>query len=430
MIKVAPVLTERDFYVPRHGAIYRAMRRLYDRSEPTDIATVIPELGTPADVTAAGGRTYLVELIEDVASTANVVQYAEVVADKSRRRQVIAICNEIVSSAYAMELETPELIDRWQQSAFAIRQGGQRGGFKKLSDDNEDWLRRVDRLQKGEEQKQRVKTGFSRLDYMTQGFAPSELVTLAANTGEGKTQFALQIALHVAKTQGWGVAIQSLEMVQGEVNSRIQCAESWVDYADVERPGQLSQSDLNKLIQAEVNTRDYPIWVDDRAIVSPADMISNARQMVATHGIKLLIVDYMQLLSLNTLEQEKEYQALANLSNLMKAMAKELNIVVMAISQITAVKGQKPGLGSFRGSKAIGFAANTALFLHHGKKDGSTVIIAKNRRGPSNRRIPMHFKQGQWHEVRPEVGQKDNSDNSQMDVMKVGHGASMSSNDQ
>jgi len=396
---VAAVLKSDDFYVPKHGTIYAACLNLLSRQEPLDITTVANALLSTGDLGKVGGRVYMVELVEGVASTANAKSYARIVHEKAVARRLIEECNEIVRSAYEQSQPVSELLDHWQQRAFEFSGGKSTTGFSPLSDDNDAWLARVESLQSGAAQKDRIKTGFSELDLRVHGLCPGELVVIAGDTGQGKTQLALQIARDVAYSQGHHVGVLSLEMGKQELNARVQCAEAWIDNDSVETAGKLKADEFDRLVQAAQRTKDNHIWVDDSTLTSTLDLLANARRLKQQHDLRLLIVDYIQLMDSHASEETRE-RVVSGIARWMKVIAKELRIVVVALSQITAPgESKEPGITSLRESRAIGHHSDIVLMIHHDAGGRSWVILRKNRRGPSNKRIEMTFQRGQWAQI-------------------------------
>lgn len=387
-----------DFYAPRHQMIYSAMTALTRKSEPVDITTVTGLLQQRNQIDTVGGRVFLIDLVEFVASTANVSQYATVVRDRARLRGVIAKCNDTIASCYSGEADTRKVIDAWQQSAFEAGQDGAGKGFRAMADDNDAWIKRVDDLQSGVEQRRRVNTGFSTIDRLIHGMAPGELIIIAGPTGSGKTEFALQIAEDVAYEQGYAVGIVSLEMTLEEVNARVQCAKARVDSDIIETPHKLVQEQYNGLVEAAHNTREPMIFVDDSPLVTPAELMSNCRTLVANHGAKLIIVDYLQLVDIDSGAETRERE-IAQFVRSLKVMGKLLHVPVIALSQITPERGRDPHMGSFRESKAIGHTANTVFFTH---RDPCKIIIGKSRRGPSDIDVFFEFLIGQWRDTEQE----------------------------
>lgn len=385
--------TARAFYAPIHQIIYEAILNLYGASQPVDITTVVAHLLKIGLLDKVCGRVYLVELVEQVASTGNVGRYAEILKEKFTLRRIIEVSNEFISSCYSNN-GTPvdQTLDRWQQVVFEIGQGLESEGFLPLCDDNDAWLRRVDQFQTGEMQKGRIRTGLSGLDRVIKGFAPGEMIVLAGETGSGKTQLALQIAHNIAFSQEKTAAILSLEMDAEELNARIQCFEALVDYSEnVKEPGGLTDQQYNRLVQAAGRTQVQRIFVESSALVTPPMLLARTRKLKTQRDVRLLIVDYLQLIDSGGNEDTRE-RAVSGIARWMKTIAKELRITVLCLSQIT------PPMG-LRESRAIGHHADKVMFVQHDPIRGSGILVAKQRSGPSGAFVKMSFVNGQWFEI-------------------------------
>jgi replicative DNA helicase len=405
MDRVGSILTdEGGFYSPKHQMIYRAALDLAVESEPVDITTLITRLQDRGDLDKIGGRVYLVELADLVASTANLESYATTVREKAIRRRIISTCNRVVEDCHTdNDASADQILDRMQQSAFEINQLAVDDGFSPLCDDNDAWLKRVDDYQSGLAQKNRIMTGFSGIDSRLHGLAPTELVIIAGDTGQGKTQLALQIVRNVAFDQGKNVAVLSLEMATNELNARIQCAESRVPHDKIETPHSLAPAEMDKLVLAASRTRHPKIWVSSSIMTTPASLLSHVRRLRVQRDIRLLVVDYLQLMDASSGEETRE-RVVSGLARWMKVIAKELGVVVICLSQITAQEGKAPGITSLRESRAIGHHADQVLFVYH-SVEGSQILIRKNRRGPSNKALAMRFEDGQWYEITERQGE-------------------------
>ncbi len=404
--KVLPVLTNPlDFYAPKHRVIYRAMRAVYDRSDPVDDKMVGAELGEEA-LLKLGGRVFLYELTEDVASVANVVQYAEIVADRARRRQVISFCHETITSAYSTELETPDLIDHWQQSAFDIGRNSNNGGFQLISRYNAAFLERVGDYQSGDYWKHCLRTGFSGLDYMILGIPYGAVCTIAARPSYGKSQLALQIGQRVAKA-GTSVALLSLEMPRMSLSERLHCVEAGIDSMRMKREGMLTDDETDRLTRATHRTSRYKMYVDTNPKVTPQRLLANVRALKAKDpSLGLVIVDYLQLMEAAVGNRNREREVAA-ISRSLKTLAMAIEgIVVIQLSQLNREATRTddpPSLSHLRESGSIEQDSDIVLFCHHTfDPNRHFVIIGKNREGEFGGKVEMNFKHGQWHEMKPE----------------------------
>jgi len=390
------------FYAPRHQTIYKAMLSLHQRGEPCDITTVAQELTEGKLLEQAGGRVYLVELAEHVASTVNVTQHAKVVLEKSALRQTIQIIGEINIECYAPGAKADEVLTLLQQKAFDLGRDKLRRGFVPLKDSNSDWLQLVQDYETGEAQKRVVLSGFKGLDDVLFGFEKGTTNIIAGHTSHGKTQLALQICEHVAMNQNRPVGIVSIEMNKIRLNARLQCSIARVDYEQVKR-GKLTSEEHDRIALTCAKTSTLPIFIDDSACITPDQLLNRARIAVAEYGIELLVVDYLQIM--NHTGKETRERVVADLSRRMKRMAGELDIPVIVLSQLKrgdSAENRSPVLSDLRESGAIEQDADTVIFVYHHKdKNGtdlSELILAKNRDGKTQKTIPMTFIKGRWNE--------------------------------
>ena len=412
MDKVISILPDSiAFYAPKHRKVYNAMRRLFDKSEPIDIPMVAGELmGELADI---GGRVYLVELVEPIASTANAPVYAKAVIDKYTRRQVISSCGAIIKSAYETELGTPALIDDWQRAASRIGGIGISGGFERLSATSDDIRQLIDDFQTGNYDNYCVKTGFPNLDRAMLGIPYGELCTIAGRTGSGKTQLALQIAKNRAAT-GRSVAILSLEMAKKSLGLRLLCSEALIDSGRVRRKGMLSDSELKRLNDAQYRLDKMGIYVDPNAATTPQQLIANARRLKKKDpSLDLVIVDYLQLMtgSEKNLTRERE---VGMMSRNMKLLAMSVpNLAVIQLSQLNREADKENANGEFprprlrmlRESGSIEQDSGLVIFIHRTGRGTDTdperhwVIIGKDREGNPGIDVEFAFPYGQWAEI-------------------------------
>jgi replicative DNA helicase len=397
--EVVPILTTPEaFYEPKHQRIYDTMLFLQQRNDPVDITTVITALQNQNILKDVGGRTYLVDLIDNIGTTSQAAHYAKIIKEKETRRRIIGHCHEFIRSCYQEpDITTGAILDQWQQAAFEMGRATEAQDFHLLADDNSDWLARVNALQSGEAQKERINTGFGSIDYWLQGIAPGEVMVLGGETGHGKTQFVLQVAHYVARQQQ-AVALLSLEMSIPELNARVQCHEAGIDHFKVERPQALSDQEFNRIVRAASETERLKIFVNDSILTTPVTLLAQARRLKAKHDIKLLIVDYLQLMDANATDETRE-RVVSGLSRWMKVVAKEIGVAVIVLSQITAQPGVAPGTHSPRESRAISHNADKLCFVWHNKDGVSQFIIAKQRRGPSGKVVEMTFVDGKWATV-------------------------------
>jgi len=402
---IIPYLAENMcFYAPKHRIIYEAMLDLHRKSEPTDLISIISYLQKLGDLIEVGGRVYLAELIESVASTANVLRYAKIVEDRYRLRRLISICTETISSAYAMELSTSKIIDDWQQAAFDIGRNEHSGGFELISKYNVPFLERVGDYQSGEYWKHCLRTGFGGLDRKILGIPYGAVCTIAARPSFGKSQLALQIGQRVAMS-GKSVALLSLEMPKMSLSERLHCVEANVDSMKMKRKGRLSDDEYDKLTRATHRTSQYRLYVDTNPSVTPQRLLANVRALKAKDPLLgLVIVDYLQLMEAAVGNKSREREV-ASISRSLKTLAMAIpEIVVIQLSQLNreATRSDNPPqLSHLRESGSIEQDSDIVIFCHHtfGQPNHHYLIIAKNREGEFGGKIEMNFNYGQWHEI-------------------------------
>lgn len=388
------MLKAEDFYLPAHGIIFSAFQDLFQRSIPIDLISVAEELKGKALLEDAGGAVYLAELARTSISAANAEYYAELVRDKSMGRQLITSCADTIAESYEPGSDIRSILDQTEQNIFAISQRGSGRNYKSSGELTrqlfEDLKARAERrdLVTG------VPTGYSRLDYMTAGLQPSDLIILAARPSMGKTAFALNVAMRAAIRGGVGVVIYSLEMSMQQLIMRLLCSWGKVDVSRMRRSF-LNDEDWQGLYQAADLFTDAPIYIDDTPSLSPLEMRARTRRLKSEKNIGLVVVDYLQLMRSNRRTDSRELE-ISDISRNLKAMAKELNVPVVALSQLNRKveerADKRPILSDLRESGAIEQDADVIMFIYREaayKKaherppvDTAEIIIGKQRNGP------------------------------------------------
>lgn len=328
----AETITAEDFYGEAHRLVFAAMCALSEDTAPIDAVTLAERLGRSDQLERAGGLAYLSELMDGLPRALNVGQYARIVKDKSSLRNLIASANSIITSAISGEDETDEIIDQAERRIFEIAEDKVKRGFLSIRDLAGDTMHELEELHERREFITGVPTGFKRLDTMTAGLQGGDLIILAARPSMGKTALALNIAQHVALRHGGSVGIFSLEMSTQQLIRRLMSAEAQVDNHKL-ATGFLSDKDLNDLLNALEVLATAKIFVDDSANPSLLEMRSKARRLQAEHGLDLLIIDYLQLMSLGKFENRN--LEIGAISRALKGLAKELDVPVMALSQLS-----------------------------------------------------------------------------------------------
>ncbi len=399
IIRVETILRPEDFYQPAHGMIYQAMRDLYNRREPTDILTLSDELGRRNQLDSVGGLSYLSSLIESVPTAVHVEYYSRIVERTSTQRRLIQAGAEVVSVGYREDLEIEDALDQAERSIFGVAQRRLTKEFAKIDEVLEGFF---DRL--GERREQRdalvgVPTGFSDLDKLTGGLQRSDLIILAARPGFGKSALALGFAYTAAVQHDRIVGIFSLEMPAEQLVQRLVAAETGVDSHRL-RMGHIEDNEWERVVRAFGRLSNSPIYVDDSGSLSISDVRTKARRLQAEHGLDLLIVDYLQLMQGK--RSENRVQEIADISRGLKSLARELDVPVVALSQLSRAiesrTGHRPQLSDLRESGSIEQDADIVMFIHREdkfdheseKKNLAEVIVAKHRNGPIGS-IPLRF---------------------------------------
>lgn len=393
---------ENVFYVPKHRIIYRAMLDLYERSEPCDITTVANALLKDGKLEKIGGRVYLVELAESVASTANLVSHANIVLEKSVLRRLIQTSNEIVKSCYSLDQPVENLLDLAEQNIFDISESRLRKGFTSIKELIPSTFEEIENLQSPDSTLVGIKTGFDQLDVMTNGLHRGDLVIIAGRPSMGKSAFALNIAEYSGVELKKGIGFFSLEMSQEQLALRMLCGRARISQQRL-RARKLRTEEWQKLSIAGGPLSEAPIFIDDSATLSSLELRAKARRLKAQHDISMIIVDYIQMVH-GSGRFENRQQEIASISRSLKALAKELDIPVIACSQLSRQVEQRggekrPQLSDLRESGAIEQDADVVMFIyrpehyysHLDRNDPkylevegkAEIIVAKQRNGPT-----------------------------------------------
>mgnify|MGYP002682333280 CR=1 FL=1 len=393
MAKVMELLTDEEFYRTAHRKIYQAMLELSDRGEVIDQITLTECLKARSELEAVGGSAYLAELVQVVPTAANVRYHSKIVRDKALLRGLIQTSTEVVTRGYDGTVAVDELLDFAERSVFSLAQGKLDRSFTPVNQIIKESLDVVDKLSKRKERVTGVPTGFIDLDDLTAGLQPSDLIVIAGRPSMGKTSLALGMAQHAALHAGTVVGIFSLEMSKPQLVLRMLSSEARVD-SHALRTGRLQKEDWWRLAEAAGKLEQAPIYIDDSGAVTVQQMRGKARRLKAERGLDLLIVDYLQLMTLRTRTDSRE-QEISEISRTLKAIAKEFNIPVIAISQLNRrveERGDKrPMMSDLRESGAIEQDADVICFIYRddvynpdsAEKGIAEIIIAKHRNGPT-----------------------------------------------
>ncbi len=394
--EAAEVIDGDDFYREAHRRIFNKMVALSERNEPIDLVTLREELSKASELDEVGGAAYIAKLVDGVPRSTNVSHYANIVKEKSTRRALIAQANQIVESAYDGDLDTDEVMDDAERRIFAVADKRIRSGFVPLSDLVRDSFATIEKLQAHKGLVTGVPTGFTELDEMTSGLQPGDLVIVAARPSMGKTSFTLNIAQHCGThhEKPMTVGFFSLEMSKEQLFMRLLTSEARLD-AHRLRSGFLSTDDYGKLVHAIGRLEQARIFIDDTASIGVLEMRAKARRLQAEHGLDLLIIDYLQLMS-GRGRFDNRQQEIASISRSLKGLAKELRCPLIALSQLSrapeARSDHRPQLSDLRESGSIEQDADLVMFIFRPsvyEKDKTPetenvaeIIIAKQRNGP------------------------------------------------
>jgi len=395
IIAVAEFLRPEHFYKEANEEIFKAILALYEERKPIDIVTLTDKLKKQRSLTRVGGSTYLTSLVNSVPTAANVEQYGQIVKDSYTKRRLIKSASEIVENAFDVGQEAIVVLDRAEQSVFALSQKHLRQVFLPVRDVLRESFDRLDELHKKAGGMRGLPTGFKDLDDTLAGMQDSNLLILAARPGIGKTALALNIAQHLAVKENIPVGFFSLEMSKEELVDRLLVAQADIDAWRL-KTGRLEEEDFTRLSEAMGELAEAPLYVDDTPALSVLEMRTKARRLLAERGVKILIADYLQLIRGRGLENR--VQEVSEISQGLKNLARELKLPVLAVSQLSRAveqRGKKrPQLADLRESGAIEQDADVVMFLWRPEEEdleSLTLEVAKHRNGPL-RSINLRFR--------------------------------------
>jgi replicative DNA helicase len=392
----AELLTRDDFHREGHRRIFDAMAALAERSQPIDTVTLKDELSRGSALEAAGGADYLAGLLDGLPRLTNVEHWARIIKEKAVLRNLIHAGNRIVHSAYEAEDEAAVLLDRAEKSIFDIAERRIRQGFVEIREIVKESFRTIDQLSQSRELVTGIPTGFVDLDEMTSGLQKGDLIIVAARPAMGKTSFCLNVAQHASLKAGETVGVFSLEMSKEQLVLRMLCADARVDSHRL-RTGNLQEKDWSRLARAYADLSAARIFIDDSATLTPLEMRAKCRRLKAEHGLGLVIVDYLQLVSGGG-RVENRQQEISSISRSLKGLAKEISCPVIALSQLSrapeARTDKRPQLSDLRESGAIEQDADIVMFIYREEEHKPTdenrgiaeIIVGKQRNGPTGSR--------------------------------------------
>lgn len=392
--KVTELLKPEDFYREAHRLIFNGILALFNRNEAVDMITVTEQLRKEDKLEGAGGIAYITSLVNCVPTAANVMYHARIVEEKALLRQLITAATQVAGMGYEATEEVENIVDQAEKLILGVssRKVGQ--AFSPIKDVVGKAMEKIEQLYHAKGGITGIPTGFKDLDKLTSGLQPSDLIIVAARPSMGKTAFTLNIAQNVAIRDKKAVGFFSLEMSKEQLVQRMICAEAALD-AQRLRVGDLADNDWPKLITACNRLYEAPIFIDDTAGITAVEMRSKARRLKVEHDLKLIIIDYLQLMQGSGSKQgENRQQEISEISRSLKALARELQVPVIALSQLSrsveSRQVKKPMLSDLRESGSLEQDADIVAFLYRedyynpetDKKNITEVIVAKHRNGP------------------------------------------------
>lgn len=392
---VLEILAAGDFYTEAHRKIFSAIVELSDRNEPCDVITLSNILRGKNQLDSIGGMAYLASLVDNVPSAANVSHYCRIVKEKSILRKLIATATDIQNNCYNAVVDVDAVLDQAEHAIFEISENKIRPAFSPFKDVIKGSIKTIEKLYERKALVTGVPTGFEKFDDLTSGLQKSDLIIVAGRPSMGKTAFALNIARFAALDEAIPVAIFSLEMSKEQLAIRMLSSEAKVDSQRIRR-GFLGETDWPKLIDAASRLSESLIFIDDTPAITVLEMKAKARRLTAEVGLGLIIIDYLQLMRGSAFKDSRE-QEISEISRSLKALAKELNIPVIALSQLNRKvedrTNRRPQMADLRESGAIEQDADVIAFIYrdevYNKSDDNPekgmaeVIIGKQRNGPT-----------------------------------------------
>lgn len=389
---VSQILKPADFYREDHRTIYESMTRLHVKSEPVDMVTVAEELATTGKLEKAGGMALISQLNNMVPTAANATHYANIVREKAELRNLINAATEIATSAYDEADEATNIIDKAESRIMQISSRRSSGALVPLNNILMDTVDQFEKIFNAKGQIMGLSTGFADLDRMTSGLQPSDLILVAARPSMGKTAFTLNIASYVAINTNRPVAFFSLEMSGTQLMMRIIGALGGINTQEA-RTGNITDEDWDKLMHTANKIYNAPLYIDDTPGISIMELRSKARRIKAEHGLELIVIDYLQLMT-GSSSAEGRQQEVSEISRSLKALARELNVPIITLSQLNrgveSRQIKRPMLSDLRESGSLEQDADIVMFLYREdyytpeteRKNITDIIIAKHRNGP------------------------------------------------
>ena len=398
--RVLPLLRPGDFYRAAHARIFDAIIVLWEKNEAIDLITVTEALKSAGDLEIAGGAAYISSLTSSVPTSANIEYYAKIVHETSVRRRLLQVAQQIVADSFSETGESRELVEEAERKIFDLSEGDHAGGYKQAKEIVKQTVEAIEKLYRTKEEYTGIPSGFPALDKLLSGFQDSEFIVIGARPSVGKTALALTMAANISIHRKIPVGFFTLEMSDMAIMQRLIASEARIGSQKI-RTGMLRPADFKNLTDAAGMIYDAPLWISDTPGMRLLDLRAQARRMRSQLGVRIIFVDYISLIN-NEHADLPRHEQIAEISRSLKALARELTIPVIALSQLTRdVEGKRPNLASIRESGSIEQDADVVMFLHRNRGETSgdgdhadsvetELIVAKQRNGPVGT-VPIAF---------------------------------------
>ncbi|MEE8441772.1 MAG: replicative DNA helicase [Spirochaetia bacterium] len=398
--RVLSFLGADDFYRASHARIYDAIIALWDKTEAIDLITVTEALKSAGDLEIAGGAAYVSSLTSSVPTSANIEYYAKIVHETNVRRRLLRVAQQIVADAFGETGESREMVEEAERKIFDLSEGDHTGGYKQAKEIVQQTVEAIERLYRSKDEYTGIPSGFPALDKLLSGFQDSNFIVIGARPSVGKTALALTMAANISIHRKIPVGFFTLEMSDMAIMQRLIASEARISSQTI-RTGMLRPSDFKNLTDAAGMIYDAPLWISDTPGMRLLDLRAQARRMRSKHGVRIIFVDYISLIN-NEHADLPRHEQIAEISRSLKALARELTIPIVALSQLTRdVEGKRPNLASIRESGSIEQDADVVMFLHRNRGEASQdpdhadnveteLIVAKQRNGPVGT-VPIAF---------------------------------------
>lgn len=396
--EVLEILQPEDFYREAHATICETIRDLFAQGEPVDAITCAEELRRRAALEPVGGAAYIHTLVSSVPTAANAIYYARIVSEHALLRRLIEAATTIAQDAFEVPEDVEAAVNRAEEAIFAVASRRSHQDFRPIRDLLAESMEHIELLSARQEDVTGVPTGFTDLDRLLSGMQPGNLILVAARPAMGKSTFAINVAQHVAQQAGQPAVVFSLEMSWMEIVQRLICAEARVDTQKI-RTGRMGEAEWRRVSHAVGRLAEAPLYIDDTPSISMGEIRAKCRRLKAKHGLGLVVVDYLQLMT-STRRIENRVQEVSDISRNMKILAKELAVPVVAVSQLSRQpeqtggqsKPRRPRLADLRESGALEQDADVVMFVYREdyydpqseKKGEAEIIVEKHRNGPTD----------------------------------------------